>query len=596
MPKPKFRRLGLFYLIALGCIALSIVVSQLLIQTSIGDQQDDAHVINVAGRQRMLSQKITKSSLRVVYDRDSQDKTVAVLRQDLDLWRKSHEGLQNGSEELQLSGSNSAEIKKMFLELEPHFNAIYSNAEALISLKPNGSVQAFTDNNSHLESILIHESDFLKIMDRIVFQYDFEAQDKVQSLKQTELYLFVISLIIILMELIFIFRPIAKSVSNTVDDLVRSENEAKKMTTQLSHLYEELGKSYQDLEAVNIKPESPSLYARMNRKGKFKFLSSQFHKMMDYEETKPPKSLQELLTASGYRDDFATGLLDMLRDNKNWTGEIRLITEPGDFCWIDAYLVPIKSTNEIKLIASETTEYKEAKIRSRELNKERIEKSVKEQHYRSSLILEGQEEERKRLSRELHDGVGQMLSAMKLMLESFNPSSKPMKMRLNDAKDLMKSIIQEVRRVSFNLTPSSLDDFGLVPAIKKFCDEINAVTKTNVAFVNETKFINRLESPVETNLYRIIQESVNNSIKYSKASNIEVRFSHTVNSLSIKVKDDGKGFDYSRLVENGHFEKAGHGIFNMKERTAYIGGIFNLETELGKGTQIFITLSLDKND
>ncbi|MAX23682.1 MAG: histidine kinase, partial [Phycisphaeraceae bacterium] len=178
----------------------------------------------------------------------------------------------------------------------------------------------------------------------------------------------------------------------------------------------------------------------------------------------------------------------------------------------------------------------------------------------------------------------------------FSPSSKPMKIRLEDAKDLMKSIIQEVRRVSFNLTPSSLEDFGLVPAINKFCEEINAVTKSNVKFINETRFINRLDSHIETNLYRIIQEGVNNALKYSKASNITVNFSHTINSLNILIEDDGKGFDYSRVENSGHFEKAGHGIFNMKERTDYIGGIFKLETALNQGTKIFITLSLDKND
>jgi len=210
--------------------------------------------------------------------------------------------------------------------------------------------------------------------------------------------------------------------------------------------------------------------------------------------------------------------------------------------------------------------------------------------------LEGQEEERKRLSRELHDGVGQMLSAMNLLLESLMPSSKPMQMRLHDAKDLMKSIIKEVRRVSFNLTPSSLDDFGLIPAINKFCHEINSVTKSDVKFINETSFINRLDSSVETNLYRIIQEAVNNALKYAKAQNIEVIFSHDINSLKISIRDDGNGFDQGRLESSGHFEKAGHGVFNMKERAAYIGGILKLDSKLGKGTNILITLSLDKND
>lgn len=593
MPKLRFRRLGLFYLIALGGIALSIILSQILIQKSIGDQQDDAHIINVAGRQRMLSQKITKIALKIVYDQRAIEEDLKTLRQDLDLWKQSHQTLQFGDDDSPSLTEVSEEIHQKFQQMEPHFLAIYENADLIQSTT---NQQNAMEQRERLNIILKHEADYLDLMNQIVFQYDYNAQDKVKRLKYTEFYLFILSLVIILMELIFIFKPIAKSVRQTVDELVRSEKESKKMASQISKLYEGLGKSYQDLEAVNLKPESPSIYARMGFNGKFVYFSSLFSKLMNYEETSPPETLKALLLQNNYQNDFIGGVLDLLKGNKNWSGELRLTTEQGDFVWLEAYLIPILETKEIKLIARDVTEYKEAKIRSRELNKERIEKSVKEQHYRSALILEGQEEERKRLSRELHDGVGQMLSAMKLLLESFNPSSRPMKIRLEDAKGLMKSIIQEVRRVSFNLTPSSLDDFGLVPAVKKLCNEINSVTKTTVAFVNETRFVNRLDNSVETNLYRIIQEAVNNSIKYSKASHITVSFSHSVNTLKISIEDDGKGFDYNRLTESGYFEKAGHGIFNMKERTAYIGGIFKLEAKMGHGTRIFITLPLDKND
>jgi len=596
MAKLRFKRLGLFYLIALGCIALSIVVSQILIQTSINRQQDDAHVINVAGRQRMLSQKISKLALKIEHQKGEQLQNTMALREALALWKQSHEGLQFGDAELGLSGANSSIIMEMFETISPHYEAIYQNAQDLLSLPPDHDDSTALLRADYVSTILAHESTFLEGMDKIVFQYDEEAQKKVRELKETEYFLLVISLLIIIIELIFIFRPLARSVRATVQDLMASEESSRKMTRELSKLYEELGKSYQDLEAVNLEPESPSLYASMSAQGEFTYLAPRFLHMMEYEETEPPKTFQQLLKSSGYKDDFIKGLMLLLQENKNWTGEIRLITEPGDFCWVETFLIPISITGEIKMISHDITEFKEAKIRSRELNRERIEKSVKEQQYRSVLILEGQEEERKRLSRELHDGVGQMLSAMKLLLESFAPSSNPMKMRLEDAKSLMKSIIQEVRRVSFNLTPSSLDDFGLVPAIKKFCNEINSVTKAKVEFVNETRFINRLESTIETNLYRIIQESVNNALKYAKATHITVRFSHNINSLNILIEDDGKGFDYDRLGSSGHFEKAGHGIFNMKERTSYIGGSFNLTTELGKGTKIFITLSLDKND
>ncbi|MEQ9307567.1 MAG: type IV pili methyl-accepting chemotaxis transducer N-terminal domain-containing protein, partial [Marinoscillum sp.] len=574
----------------LGCIALSIIISQLLIQTSINRQQDDARVINVAGRQRMLSQKISKLALKIEHQKGDSRTSYDELRDALTLWQRSHEGLQSGDPELGLSGNPSMKVQRMFEEIKPHYRAILASAGQLLSRDTS------TNRGQHVNIILQNESDFLTGMDLIVFQFDNEAQQKVQELKRKELYLFIISLLIIVLEILFVFMPLARSIRATIQKLTDSEKASQNMARELSKLYDELGENFQDLEAVNAEPESPSLYASMKTDGSFNYLSKRFREMMEYEDEEPPSSFQQLLQQSEYRPDFIEGLLQILGARKNWSGELRLITEPGDFCWLETYLIPIQSSGEIKLVARNTTQFKEAKLKSRELNKERIEKSVKEQQYRSALILEGQEEERKRLSREIHDGVGQMLSAMKLLLESFNPSSTPMKMRLNDAKSLMKSIIQEVRRVSFNLTPSSLDDFGLVPAVNKFCQEIDAVTKSEVRFINETRFITRLESNIETNLYRIIQESVNNALKYAKASHIAVTFVHTINTLQISIEDDGKGFDLGRVERSGHFEKAGHGIFNMRERTSYIGGIFNLETELGKGTKISITLSLDKND
>ncbi len=590
MAKLRFRRLGLFYIFALGGIALSIVVSQVLIQTSINSQQDDARVINVAGRQRMLSQKISKIALKIEQGKGDRRTNFSELEAALTLWKQSHEGLQNGNSTLGLSGHPSATIRKMFAEMEPHYLSVLQAANQLFDNDDTMSI------GSNVGIILRHEGSFLEAMDRIVFQYDFEAGEKVKDLQRKEIYLFVISILIIGLELVFIFTPLAKTIKATVLELTESEKASQKMARELSKLYEELGRNYQDLVAVNVEPESHSLYASIAADGQIKHLSNRFIRMMEYENDNPPQSLRQLLRRSDYNNDFIQGVHELLKTGQNWSGELRLITEPGDFCWLETYLIPVSTTGEIKFIARNTTQIKEAKLKSREINKERIEKSVKEQQYRSALILEGQEEERKRLSREMHDGVGQMLSAMKLILESLTPSSTIMKRRLNDAKDLMKSIMHEVRRVSFNLTPSSLEDFGLVPAVYKFCEEINAVTKPEVKFINETSFINRLESNIETNLYRIIQEAVNNAIKYARASEITVTFSHSINNLSILVEDDGKGFDFHRVERSGHFEKAGHGIFNMKERTSYVGGTFHMETEPEKGTKIVITLSLDKND
>lgn len=585
MARLRFRRLGNLYLIALGCIALAIILSQLLIQLSISDQQDDARVINVAGRQRMLSQKIAKVSLKIKQDSLPQQSDLKELKTALDLWKRSHDGLLNGDDSLGLKGNNSPTIVEMFELIASNFSAIDNSASAILR-KENIDEQ--------VSIILANEADFLAGMNAIVFQYDQEASEKVISLRNTEFLLFLGSLLIIALELIFVFRPLANNIQSTVAELQESETSSKRMTKELSTLYEELGKSYQDLEAVNVAPESHSLYATTDRQGKFTFLSSKFLHLMEFEDTEQFDSFSQLLSESGYDSDFIEGLFQLFDTGSNWSGELKLVSEPGDFIWLDTFIVPAPTQGEIKLIARDITEFKEAKIRSREITKERIDQSLKEQQYRSSLILEGQEEERKRLSQELHDSIGQMLSALKLQQESLIPSSRHMKIKLEGIRKLTKTVIQEVRRVSFSLAPTSLNDFGLVAAISKFCQDINELTDLNIAFLNDTKFITRLDPKLEINLYRIVQEAVNNAIKYSEGSEVIVKVSHSIHMLNISITDNGKGFNYAELESTGYFENPGHGIFNMKERSSYIGATFELETAPKTGTSIQLTITIKK--
>ncbi|MEM9896052.1 MAG: type IV pili methyl-accepting chemotaxis transducer N-terminal domain-containing protein, partial [Bacteroidota bacterium] len=194
MKDPRFKRLELLYLTALGCIALSIIISQFLIQTSIEDQQDDARVINVAGRQRMLSQKISKLSLELRQENANQQALKNELQTALDLWQTSHFGLLNGDTLQGLNGNNSAKVIEMFQGIEQPFRHILQNATLLLGEQKTDSIA-----NRAISKILENEAAFLAGMDAIVFQYDAEANAKVKKLKRTEYYLFFISLLIILL-------------------------------------------------------------------------------------------------------------------------------------------------------------------------------------------------------------------------------------------------------------------------------------------------------------------------------------------------------------------------------------------------------------
>lgn len=597
--KSKFERLGRFYILALSGIACIIILSQVLVQNFIGRQQHDSRVINVAGRQRMLSQQITKTALMIsqAEELDAMKGNSRELESIVDKWETSHNGLLKGDTALGLTGENSPEVKAMYDSLAPNYLAIVENARLLV-----GVVSEATDLNEELQQairqptsvIRENEAAFLSVMDNIVFQYDKEARDKVDFLRAAELILVAISLLIIVLEFLFIFQPTARNVNQAINSLAESEVSAKQMARELNKLYVELGKSYQDLEAVKIQPKSYSVLCKAGEGGTVVWWSEYMQLKFSDEDTPMPASIFDLLEKEGHSENLLDGVKKLLKEGKTWTGCIKLTEASGDFIWLDLSISPVTNRTggrELVVVGRDITEVKEAQMKARELNREKIEKSVNELRYRSVLILEGQEEERRRLAKELHDGIGQMLTAMKMNLDSV-PLTGPshQKQRLNDAKYFLNSVMKEVRRVSFNLAPSSLSDFGLVPAVRKFCSEVNKLSDIEVEFTDKTQFISRLENNVEMNLYRIVQEGVNNAIKYSGATKITITFQHNPSQLTITILDDGKGFDYEQMEKTGYFAESGHGIFNMRERAAFVNAGFQIESQKGIGTQIIITV------
>ncbi|PKK34635.1 hypothetical protein BWI96_21090 [Siphonobacter sp. SORGH_AS_0500] len=142
---------------------------------------------------------------------------------------------------------------------------------------------------------------------------------------------------------------------------------------------------------------------------------------------------------------------------------------------------------------------------------------------RTAALLEGQEEERKRLAQELHDGVGQLLTGIRLQIELLQNASYTDKEKISYQvlKELVLETIETVRQISYDLMPSVLTDFGLVSALRLLSEKITKISGIKVRF-NSGEFPIRLSSAIEVNLYRIVQEAINNSLKYAKASVIDI--------------------------------------------------------------------------
>lgn len=218
-----------------------------------------------------------------------------------------------------------------------------------------------------------------------------------------------------------------------------------------------------------------------------------------------------------------------------------------------------------------------------------------EQRIRALSIIEAQENERRRISRELHDGLGQLLSAAKLnfgMIDFVNSANREKTADIVKQVDsIISKAIVEARRIAHDLRPTTLDDFGLIPALRILCQEFSKITGIKVKF-QVSPSLERIDPKVEIAVYRIIQESFNNISKYAEATEVSLDLYRKDNQVFVRVKDNGKGFDPDNVVKT---KKAGggFGLLNMKERAELVGGKVEIISSPGAGTELLLEINLD---
>jgi PAS domain S-box-containing protein len=217
----------------------------------------------------------------------------------------------------------------------------------------------------------------------------------------------------------------------------------------------------------------------------------------------------------------------------------------------------------------------------------------------SLQIMSAQEGERGRISRELHDGVGQQLTAMKYMLESIRTAAKAGEQerllgQIGEASELAMQIIDDLRAISLDLRPTMLDDLGLKPTLEWFVRQYTKRYDTAVEIRCEIANEN-LPAAVSTTVFRIVQEALGNVAKHAQAKRVSVSVRDIGETLKIQVEDDGVGFNATKLSQKQALQGCS-GILNMKERAHFLGGEFRVDTATGKGTRLFITIPIKEND
>jgi signal transduction histidine kinase len=208
--------------------------------------------------------------------------------------------------------------------------------------------------------------------------------------------------------------------------------------------------------------------------------------------------------------------------------------------------------------------------------------------------LQTQENERRRIAKDLHDEVGANLSTINLFvkqIEKFVETASKADKMVHKTKDLIDTTIHSVRAISKDLLPATLDRFGLVEAAQELCERVNQTDEVEVKFEHQTPEEERLPPHQELALFRIIQELLNNTLKHAQASQIHLFIHYTSQGLKVIFKDNGVGFDANALLQSKDSTK-GLGLKNLESRAQVLGASLKYVNPPEGGTQVNILSNL----
>ncbi|MED4001961.1 sensor histidine kinase [Priestia aryabhattai] len=220
-----------------------------------------------------------------------------------------------------------------------------------------------------------------------------------------------------------------------------------------------------------------------------------------------------------------------------------------------------------------------------------VEDAIQKEYF-GFRIIEAQEEERKRLSREIHDGPAQMLANVMMRSELIDRiyrerSAKEAMEEIRDLRKMVRSALYEVRRIIYDLRPMALDDLGLIPTLRKYLDTIEDYNegKPRITFISIGQE-KRTASKLEVALFRLVQEAVTNALKHADATEIQVKIEFNNEHAILLVKDDGCGFNQEEKKENSF------GLIGMKERVDLLDGTISVHSKINQGTLVMIKVPI----
>jgi len=230
--------------------------------------------------------------------------------------------------------------------------------------------------------------------------------------------------------------------------------------------------------------------------------------------------------------------------------------------------------------------FSQKKILTEQMRNQKLAYEHQEELLHSTILT--QEEERKRIARELHDDIGSKLNVILLnihRLKSFSNENEEMDSIAREVNSVIHKTIDTTRRISHDLLPPTLEEFGLVETIKELRDTFHQTGSVSINFDLMEKEMQLEDKLIELNIFRILQELVNNSIRHGKAKEITIKLWLKLNSIKLQYIDDGEGFDMSDFKI-----KRGLGMKNIESRLNMINATFKYDSAPGKGMEVLIII------
>lgn len=328
--------------------------------------------------------------------------------------------------------------------------------------------------------------------------------------------------------------------------------------------------SLHQLSDLKFALDESSIVALTNRLGKIQYVNDKFCEISQYSREELIGQDHRIINSGYHGKTFMKTLWDTISAGKVWNGEIRNRAKDGSYYWVNTTIVPF--------LDNEGEPYQYLAVRSEVTKLKQVEAELQQM---MSQVMNIQEEERRRISRDLHDGIGQSLFSLviqmdRLLADQANPGVEALRKQVT-------GIMEDVRGMAWELRPSVLDDLGVVPAIRTYIENYNRHYGIEVTL--ECNLRKRLEMNREIAIYRIIQEALTNVAKYADVAEAKVTVEDTEELTLIVIEDQGAGFNDATAGN-------GVGLFSMEERARGAGGTLHVSSEPGEGT--IVTLLLPK--